>query len=169
MLRPGNDSKQHRCFGLGRAGQSTVELAVCLPIILVMVLVSYNVALYLSACARFDPLAAEAVRTQATSPGAGEYGQSTRAGLIQDCLTQVMGDSYDVTISVSIESITYGNLDASDNASIVLSLLPAQERVICTMQFNPWGIPRSVFGISLPVFTHHRMFVIDPYRPGGLF
>jgi len=134
------------------------------------VLVTYNIGLYLSACARFDPLAAEAVRTQATSPGNGEFGRDTRASLVQDCLTGGMGDSYDVTISVSIESISYGNLGSStDSSNIVFSLLPQQERVICTMEYYPRGIPQGFFGISLPPIQHRREFVIDPYRPGALF
>jgi hypothetical protein len=154
---------------LGESGQSTVELAVCLPVLLIMVLLSYNVALYLSACARFDPLAAEAVRTQAISPGGSDYGVSTRAGLVESCLESGMGNSYDVTVSVSIESISYGNLATEGSEEFAFYLLPRQERVVCTMQYRPSFIPSSIFGFSMPALTHSREFVIDPYRPGGLF
>jgi hypothetical protein len=154
---------------LGISGQSTIELAVCLPVLLIMVLLSYNVALYLSACARFDPLAAEAVRTQAISPGSSDYGTSTRAALVESCLESGMADSYDVTVSVSIDSISYGNFATEGSEEFAFYFLPRQERVVCTMQYRPSFIPNSIFGFSMPALTHSREFVIDPYRPGGLF
>ena len=166
-IKSGCQCQSMRCRSV--RGQSTVELAVCLPIMLIMVIGSFNYLLFVSACARFDPLAAEAVRTQATSPGGGEYGRDYRARLIESCLVEGMGDSYHLSVTVSIEPISYGGFSSSQGSDIVLSLLPEQERVVCTMEFFPVGVPRSILGFTLPTFTHSREFVIDPYRPGGLF
>ncbi|MCL2136333.1 MAG: pilus assembly protein [Coriobacteriia bacterium] len=165
----GSRQTLNRQAKLDQRGQSTVELAVCLPVLLIMILCTFNFCLYLSACARFDPLAAEAVRTQATSPGAGEFDIGSKESLVRSCLVLGMGDDYHLSISVSVETVGYGGFSSSEADGILLSLLPRQERITCTMEFIPWGIPSSIFGISLPRLTHSRVFIIDPYRPGGLF
>jgi len=174
MAKSGNEvSAASRKTRLRRntKGQSTVELAVCFPVLMIVALTAYNLVFYLSAAARFYPLAAEAVRTQATSPGYGEFSQAARAALIEECLKEAMGDGYSVTISVSVQSVSYGNLGAAGNGdnSIVLSLLPKHEQITCTMEFQLIGVPKSIFGVSLPSITSQRTFVIDPYRPGGFF
>ena len=158
---------------LGSSGQMSVELAVVFPVALVMVFIMINTMMFLSACARFDPLAAEAVRSQAASPGAGQYSMATRAGLVEHWLDTNFADYANIEINVEAGEVIYGRLDEAfqqnDTAAIAFALLPRQECFTCTLTFRPWGFPKSFFGLELPAVQHRREFVIDPYRPGVLF
>jgi len=154
-------------------GQMTVELAVVFPIALFMVYVMINTMLYLSACARFDRLSAEAVRTMAASPGSGDYGQAGRAANASQCIEVNFAHGYNVDIAVQVSDVTIGRVDElvlpGRVSPVVFSLLPRQEQYTCTLTYHPWGMPLSVFGVALPGVSHTRQYVIDCYRPGVAF
>ena len=155
------------------SGQMTVELAVVFPVALVMVFIMVNTMMFLAECARFDPLAAEAVRSQAASPGSGQYSMSARASMVEDCLSANFADRANVEVSVSASEVVYGRInevvDPGSSSGLAFSLLPRQESYTCTMTFHPWGLPRSIFGLKLLSVTHTREFTIDPYRPGVFY
>ena len=151
----------------------TVELAVIFPVALVMVFIMMNVMMFLRECARFDPLAAEAVRTQATSPGTGHYGLGDRANMTLDCLAANFTGTGNIEIDVQASEVVFGLinevLDPEDKAGLAFSFLPRQERFTCILRYRPWGLPANLFGLQIPAVEHRREFVIDPYRPGVLF
>ncbi|MCL2339866.1 MAG: hypothetical protein FWC59_03095, partial [Actinomycetia bacterium] len=133
----------------------TVELALLTPVVLVLVYITVNLLLYLAACARFDPLAAEAVRTQAASPASGCYALSSRAAATAYWLQQNFNDQNNVQIAVSAERVAYGGnlpeqLPGGENLGVVFALLPQQERFSCVLYFQPLGWPGSLFGLELP-------------------
>ena len=154
-------------WNCGNRGQAAVEMAVVLPVLLAVVGIAINLMVFLGDCARFDRVAAEAVRTQAASPGYGQYGTSSREAAVKAQIERVFDGSDYLSFSVAVsESGTQGNA-AGDG--ITFSLNPRLEVYICTMNYRPWGFGNSFFGIQFSGISHTRHYVIDPYRPGVLF
>ena len=56
----------------GDAGQATVELAVVLPVAIVLTVIVVNALSFFEACAAFDQLARQAICAYAPSPDAGQ-------------------------------------------------------------------------------------------------
>ncbi|MCL1879663.1 MAG: hypothetical protein FWF71_03445 [Actinomycetia bacterium] len=150
-----------------------VEMAVLLPVALAMVFVMLNVLSYLANCARFDPLAAEAVRIEAVSPNAGSYGTAARAKAAEKLLSQAFEGHGNVSISVkgsqAIATGGFSDQGVSDSQAVEFSFLPLHEVYTCTLSYRPWGFPQGLFGLELFEVRHQRRLVIDPYRPGVLF
>jgi len=144
-----------------------VEMAVVMPVLLAVAGITINMMVYLGDCARFDRVAAEAVRTQAASPSYSDYNSTVRAQSVQAQLELVFAANDYLTISVVVFEGTTG--DNSDSGQTTLSLIPRQEVYVCTMSYKPWGFGKSFFGIEFSGITHTRQFVISPYRPGVFF
>jgi hypothetical protein len=143
-----------------------VEMVVVMPVLLAVLGIGVNLMVYLGDCARFDRVAAEAVRTRAASPGYGEYGSVTRAQDVQELIERSFeGSGY---LTFKVEASESGVGAGTGSAGIGFSLLPHQETFVCTMQYRPWGFGDSFFGIRFSGIPHTRTYVIDPYRPGVL-
>jgi hypothetical protein len=141
-----------------------VEMAVVMPVLLAVVGIAVNLMVYLGDCARFDRVAAEAVRTQAASPGYGRYGIVSCAQSVEECIEQsFLGSDY---LSFSVAASENSLLGANPGGGVGFSLLPSQETYVCTMNYRPWGFGDSFFGIQFSGIPHTRTYVIDPYRPG---
>ena len=153
-----------------RRGQMTVELAVVFPVALIVVYIMINIMMYLGACARFDALAAESIRTMAASPGSDSYDIGLRAGRAQSVLAANFRANDNVKVQVSGADISIGgiaeSMESDLQSAIAFSLLPKQERYTCTLIYHPWGFPNGIFGVQLFEVRHQVEFVIDPYRPG---
>jgi hypothetical protein len=151
----------------------TVEMAVVIPVALAIVYIMVNVMMYLNACARFDPLAAEAVRTQAASPGADSYDIGLRASRVQSVLAHNLSGYDQVVVRVQAQEMSVGGIaegiDSEVGSALAFSLLPRQERYTCTLLYRPWGFANGIFGVQLFEVSHTVEFVIDPYKPGVLF
>ncbi|MDR3307508.1 MAG: pilus assembly protein, partial [Coriobacteriales bacterium] len=150
-------------------GQMVVELAVCLPVLLAVFGVVINLMVYFDACARFDRVAAEAVRLHAVSPSSG-YETDERAltvqGEIQDAFVEE--EEY-ISIEVTGEARTDSYVPLADSA---VMLSPYLETYVCEMCFYPpfpFSNNGSFFGIEFSGLVHHRFYTVDPYRPGVLF
>jgi hypothetical protein len=141
-----------------------VEMAVVMPVLLAVVGITVNLMVYLGDCARFDRVAAEAVRTQAASPGYGRYGTTSCAQSVEECIKQsFLGSDY---LSFSVVASENSLLGTNTGGGVGFSLLPSQETYVCTMNYRPWGFGDSFFGIRFSGIPHTRTYVIDPYRPG---
>ena len=152
---------------LGKKGQMAVEMAVVMPVLLAVVGIAVNLMVYLGDCARFDRVAAEAIRTHAASPGYGEYGTVTRAQNVRTQIEKVfVGSDH---LSFSVTATDGGVAAASDSSGVGFSMLSRQECYTCTMNYRPWGFGDCFFGIRFSGIPHTRYYVIDPYRPGVLF
>lgn len=153
-------------------GQMTVELAVCIPVILAVIGLALNVLGYLNACARFDRVAAEAVRTQATSPGYGEEGSALAAGRVRETIESAFksdaGEGFDCDISVTATVVGLGGESAHDGEGFSISMLARLERYDCSVTYQPWPFNRLSF-LQFFKLTHIRSYTIDPFRPGVLF
>lgn len=134
-------------------GQATVELLVCLPVMLVVAVIAVNALTFFSECAAFDRLAHQAIRVHAAAPAYGE----DAAGAAQR-VSSALQESFDrenLTVSVASESRFGGH--ASFTA---------------TLEYAPTlfglGIRSQVLGVQIPPLTHSVTYVIDTYKPGVL-
>jgi hypothetical protein len=144
----------------------SVELVVCLPVILMILFIAVNLLLYLDACAKFDRIAAEAVRIEASSPGYGGYDSGTRAANVRNTIIKAHGgiDGRHIALSVDARfAASYGG--GQPSTAPTLPMTPFLETYTCEMTYYPLG-PKWAFGASLPGFRHSRSYTVDPFRPG---
>lgn len=154
----------HRCSLVGEErAQATVEMAVVVPVLLVLALIVYNIMLFVAATARFDRIAPDIVAAHAVSPS-GESDGSTddSVGVIESQIEGAMA-GYDVEIEVTC---TEGGASSGDD---LLTLIGGLRTYRCSMRMRPWPSSLSIAGVDLgaPVaLAHHRDLTVDPWRPG---
>lgn len=152
-------------------GQMTVELAVCIPVILAVLGVLLNVLGYLNVCARFDRVAADAVRSQATSPGYGEEGAALAASRVEEVIAAAFDegaqDGFTCDFKVTSSPVGWGGNQTDNSQGISFSLLQRFERYECQVTYHPWPFNKIVF-LNFFELTHTRSYVVDPFRPGVL-
>lgn len=143
------------------SGQMTVELAVLVPVVLVVALVGVNLMEFIALCSRFDRASLDAVTSQGVAP-AGEQTQMAATEAVCQVLEEAMASDR-CEVEVRAEPAT----DASTQASFTIS--PLLTRYVCTLRFVPWPCELRMPGISLSspaVLVHSRELVVDRYRPG---
>lgn len=137
----------------GEEGQATVELAVALPVLVIVAMIAVNALLFFSECAAFDRVARDAVRVQAASPA---YGQSVEQSVA------LIATSLDASFS---EPYLSSSVSASDAGS-------GHTTFTATLEFSPTlfglGLKDEVFGVPLPHLHHSTALTIDVYKPGVL-
>lgn len=152
-------------------GQMTVELAICIPVILAVAGIMLNVLGYLNVCARFDRVAADAIRSQASSPGYGEEGSTLAASRTRDVIEAALysggGTWFNCDVAVTTTSAGVGGNSNSDGEGISFSLLQRLERYECSVTYQPWPFSQIAF-LGFFELTHTRNYTVDPFRPGVL-
>lgn len=154
----------HRCSLAGEErAQATVEMAVVVPVLLVLALIVHNIMLFVAATARFDRISPDIVAAHAVSPS-GESDGSTddSVGVIESQIEGAMA-GYDVEIEVTC---TEGGAGSGDD---LLTLIGGLRTYRCSMRMRPWPSSLSIAGVDLgaPVaLAHHRDVTVDPWRPG---
>ncbi|MDR0347240.1 MAG: hypothetical protein LBH56_02570 [Coriobacteriales bacterium] len=159
----------HHLFWRDRRGQMSVELAVCIPVVMAVMAIALNLMVFLGDCARFDRMAAEAVRTRATSPSADSFGLERCAALVEHDLREALSAQGDY-LRPAVEGYAVA-LDGSRSSSqdgITFVALPHHEIYVCRLEYRPWGFGTSFFGIEFSGITHTRLYTVDPFRPGAL-
>ncbi len=135
------------------SGQSTVEIAVAFPVMIIVAFIAVNAMLFLSECAQFDRVVRQSVRTYATAPSYGETTAQINAR-IQSSVEVALREPY-LSISVGSEGSAFGYITYT-----------------ATMEFSPTlfglGLRSEVFGIALPKLRHSAALTVDTYRPGVL-
>lgn len=147
-----------------RSGQMTVELAVLVPVVLVVALVGVNLMEFVALCARFDRASLDAVTSHGVSP-AGCQSQVGATEEVREALELAMG-SAPCELLVSAERVD----GAGGGTSFAIS--PFLTRYTCTMAFAPWPRELRLPGISLTapaLLSHSRELVVDGFRPGVVF
>ena len=143
-------------------GQMTVELAVLVPVIIVVALTVLNLAGFVVACAAFDRIALDAVISQGVSPP-GEQSDLVAAQAVSNCITDALGRESTCSVEVRLERV----FDASGSAD--LSMAPLLTRFVCILVYRPWPRAFSIAGVAFspPVaLRHQRSIVVDRYRTG---
>lgn len=144
------------------SAQATVEMAVVVPVMIVLALIVYNVMVFAGAVARFDRVAPDIVLAHAIAPeGEGSALVDASARVSAELENAMQG--YDLEIEVTSEAGTSPGQDA------LLSLEGSFRTYACVMRFRPWPQGFAIAGVSLgaPAFLiHERAVTIDPWRPG---
>ena len=138
--------KQH----VSEKGQMAVELAVVVPVILLIMVITVDALVFTSECARFDHLACQRILACATSPGKTGYALDSRAAAVQSALEADFAKNGS-SVEVSVE-----------DAGVPLASMNVFQ---CTFRFSPW--PLSTAGAPLTL-DHSCCLAIDPYTPGEL-
>jgi len=143
----------------------TVELAVTIPVVMAVAAIVINTMAYMDVSARFDRLAAEAVRIEAASPGYSAYGTEARVGRVRLLLQEQFADEARF-VRIEVRANT-GPSEGSigDTIEPIFLLVPQLETYECTLHYSPFGFGNSFFGINFLEMSHTRSFTIDPYRP----
>ncbi len=143
----------------GDSGQMAVELAVLVPVVIVVTLIGLNVSRYAELVARFDRVAPDAVALHGVSPP-GVSSELAGVDEVKTAIEQAMGDE-SCEVAVRVEGLT------GDGAEARVDLAAGTTRFVCELAYRPW--PSSVqiagVGFELPALARHeRSLVVDRYR-----
>lgn len=133
------------------SGQMTVELAVAMPVLIIVAVVAVNAMAFFCQCAAFDRVAHQAVRVHAAAPAYGQ-GVAQSCALVEQDIRAVIDESnVDVTVS-------HGSTGADFDCYSV------------TLEYHPTlfglGLRSQVFGVAMPSLSHTTTYVVDSYKPG---
>lgn len=145
------------------AAQATVEMAVVVPVLIVLALISYNLMLFMAATARFDRVAPDVVAAHAVAPAGGEGASS--AGTVETIAAELERAMDGYEVEVEVERVVEDGTPAGE----LLSLVGGLQTYRCTVRMKPWPSALSIAGVSLGApfeLSHARKVTIDPWRPG---
>ena len=135
--------------------QMSVEMAICLPIIIICLVIAVDVLIYMGQCARFDHIAPQEILANATSPARGQESPNC-SGQVQEALQKNFSD-FGQKVEISAQE------GGVFNGSVIYT---------CTLSMQPWPLGSgggSIFGISIPAtLKHTTKFAVDPCIPGQL-
>lgn len=132
------------------SGQMAVELAVIMPVILIVLVIAVDMLVYAGECARFDHIAPQRILALAVSAPMDGYADDTRVTAVQSALE---GDFAKNGSSVEVSCEDAGAAFAS------------MQVYRCTFRFAPW--PLSIAGAPATL-EHGCSIAVDPYTPGEL-
>lgn len=142
--------------------QATVEMAVVVPVMIVMAMIVYNLAVFMAATARFDRVAPDIVLAHGVAPVSDNGEASEGVSAVATQLEQAM-EGYDVEIEVECQS------EGEQEGAPLLGLVGSLRTYRCVMRYQPWPSGLSIAGVSMgaPVaLMHERSVTVDPWRPG---
>lgn len=146
MIEHGRPMRNHRS-----SGQMSIEFIVMFPVMLMIALVAFNSALFLSECAAFDRIFRESVCVLAPSPESDETAGQICARLENE-LSSFSQKTY---LSCSVSRNDHG--DGLATYAATLSFTPTI--------FGAYPI-HPVFDLSLSPIEHTIQMTVDIYRPG---
>jgi len=142
------------------SGQMAVELAVLVPVVLVVALVILNLMRFVGACAVFDRASLDAVVSHGVAP-AGEQTSLVAVDEVRGCIEAALNDK-SCEAEVRAESL-------SGDGTGTFSLVSHLTRYTCTLVYRPWPTSIRLPGITYQAplsLRHERTLVVDRYRPG---
>ena len=144
------------------SGQMVVELAVLMPVLLVVALLVINIASYIELSARFNRIARHAVTTFAVSSG-----RSDRAvcSALEDEISRSLNSS-----QCSVE-VTASPCSGDTPLGLALGGKSRLTKYICTMKMIPWPSHLVIAHSSyqLPITLDYSCsLIIDAFRLGVL-
>ena len=144
-------------------GQMAVELAVMIPVAIVVALVVFNLCRFVEACATFDRVAPDAVISQGVSPP-GEQSSLSAAGAVRSCIEEALAMSCcEVSVEVS------GATQQATGSGLRFPTSPLLTTFTCTLRYRSWPGSFVIAGVRFSppvVLTHRRTLVVDRFRPG---
>ena len=137
----------------GERGQATVELAVVLPVALVVAVIAVNALAFFGTCAAFDRVARQTVCALATAPASGDDTASL-ALAVEQALTRQVGEQGEVQVRAE---------------GFALGLTRFTARIEYAPTLFGLGMRSEIFGVALPPLVHEVDLVVDAYKPGIMF
>ena len=132
-------------------GQMTVELAVTMPVLIIVAVIAVNACTFFYHCAVFDRISHGAARVYAASPAYGEGPEQACASIEQTLRTQLDAPNLEVDVAYSQVGADFDEFRA-------------------TLSYQPTlfglGLRSEVFGVALPTLEHTSVYVVDSYKPG---
>lgn len=129
----------------------TIELAVAMPVLIIVAIIAVNAMTFFCQCAVFDRVAHEAVRVHAAAPAYGQGSGQSCTLIEQDIRSVFDGSNIDVTVA-------YGSTGADF------------DQFTATLEYHPtlFGLElrSQVFGVALPALSHSTTYVVYSYKPG---
>ena len=144
------------------SGQMAVELAVLMPVVIVVALTVYNLARFVSLCATFDRVSVDAVTVVGVSPK-GTQNSVHAVEEVKRSIEHSMGPSSACEVEVRAEPV------GANGGGGILSLGPALTRFTCSLAMRPWPSAFVMAGVRYEaplVLRHERTLVVDRYRSG---
>ncbi|MDO5106792.1 MAG: hypothetical protein Q4D39_00805 [Coriobacteriaceae bacterium] len=139
----------------------SVEVAVIIPVVVVVALTIANIMAFLGCCAAFDRASLDAVIAHGISP-AGVQSELSATSAIRSSIEEAFGSNPAVSVEVSAERL-------SSSSGFLASLCPHLVRYTCTLHFRPWPQHLRLAGTSMDApfeVIHERSLVVDRFRPG---
>lgn len=144
------------------SGQMAVELAVVMPVAIVVALTVYNLGRYVQLCAAFDQVSLDAIVSQGVSPP-GQQSEYSAVASIRSVVAEALeGDDFRVLVST-------GEGSSGDGAGSTFSMAPLHTRYVCTLEYRPWPRSLVIGGVRYesPVrLRHQRSLVVDRFKSG---
>lgn len=144
------------------SGQMAVELAVLMPVVIVVALIVYNLGRFVCLCATFDRVAADAIVSQGVSPS-GEQTRSAAEEAVRACIEDALDAPDTCMVEVDAEPASRSGGDG------LLSMTGLLTRFRCRLLYRPWPSSRTFAGVPYEaplVLRHECTLVVDRYRPG---
>ena len=148
---------------LERDGQLAVELAVMVPVCIVVALIVFNLCRFIEACATFDRVAMDAVISQGVSPP-GEQSALASSGVVRACIE----DALDMP-GCEVEVGAAGPEVVGLGRGLTFPVSPLLTTYTCTLRYRPWPSAFVIAGVSMGaplVLTHVRTLTVDRFKPG---
>ena len=148
--------------GKACSGQMAVELAVLMPVVIVVALTVYNLARFVSLCATFDRVSADAVTVAGVAPK-GTQNTVHAVEEVRRSIEHAMGSASACEGEVRAEPV------GANGGGGVLSLAPGLTRFTCTLATRPWPSAFVMAGVRYEaplVLRHERTLVVDRYKSG---
>ena len=137
----------------GEAGQASVELAVVMPVAIIVAVIAVNALVFFGTCASFDRMARQTICALAASPDSGADAAAV-ASAVEDELQSSIGEAGEVTVSVEGEAV---------------GVLRYTARLEYAPTLFGLGMRSQVLGVALPPLVHEVELAVDAYKPGILF
>ncbi len=145
-------------------GQMTVELAVMVPVCIVVALIVFNLVRFAVVCAEFDRVAQDAVISQGVAPS-GEQSAANACSEVKACVVAALNAEY-VDVSVTTEGVLDGE---GTSRGIAFPVSPLLTRFVCTLRYQTWPRAMTLAGVCYAppfVLEHSKSIVVDRYRAG---
>lgn len=141
----------------GESGQMAVELAVVLPVILVVMVIAIDCMVFVSESARFDHVAAQKTLAKAVSPTKKYYENKDRVKLVKKELSKEFdGYGEEVKVTSRKPNLLYAGIRVYDYE----------------LSMTPWPLGKAggkLFGVKVPKLLKHKYsFAFAPYTPGKI-
>ncbi len=144
------------------SGQMAVELAVLMPVIIVVALVVYNLARFMGYCATFDRVSLDAVLTQGVSPP-GDQTEFVAREAVRGAIEWSLDASGTCEVEVAAEPVR------RTRESVPITVSPLLTRFRCTLLYRPWPRSLAIAGVAFDMplaLRHERTLVVDRFRSG---